>query len=109
MSISILVARRSALADLSTICVTIASRLVIARRRPSIATATVSFSASAQQCRQALGAAAAGVARLPLLEPGVRRRPARAYLATALGVRHRPPSRRLGACIYSPSVLVCQL
>ena len=47
MSISILVARRSALADLSTICVTIASRLVIVRRRPSIVMTTVSFSASA--------------------------------------------------------------
>jgi len=54
MSISILVARRSALADLSTICVTIASRLVL-RRRPSIVTTTVSFSASAQQRRPARG------------------------------------------------------
>src|SRR5271165_1960318 len=38
MSNSILVARKSALADLLTICVTIASRLVILRRLPSIVT-----------------------------------------------------------------------
>jgi hypothetical protein len=38
MSNSILVARRSALADLLTLWVTIASRLVILRRLPSIVT-----------------------------------------------------------------------
>ena len=38
MSISILVARKSALVDLLTIWVTIASRLVILRRLPSIVT-----------------------------------------------------------------------
>jgi hypothetical protein len=54
VSISILVARRSALADLSTIWVTIASRLVIVRRRPSIVTTTVSFSASASSAGRAL-------------------------------------------------------
>ena len=54
MSISILVARRSALADLSTICVTIASRLVIVRRCPSIVTTTVSFSASASNAGRLL-------------------------------------------------------
>src|SRR3984893_15688675 len=54
ISISILVARRSALAGLSTICVTIASRLVIVRRRPSIVTTTVSFSASASSAGRLL-------------------------------------------------------
>ena len=40
--------------DLSTICVTIASRLVIVRRRPSIVTTTVSFSASASNAGRLL-------------------------------------------------------
>ena len=54
MSISILVARRSADADLSTIWLTIASRLVSLRRSPSIVTTTVSFSASANSAGRLL-------------------------------------------------------
>jgi hypothetical protein len=45
-----------------------------------------------QQCRQALGAAAAGVAGLPLLEAGAQRRPARAHLVAALAVRQQGTS-----------------
>ena len=43
-----------ALADLSTICATIASRLVILRRRPSIVTTIVSFSALASSAGRLL-------------------------------------------------------
>ena len=68
------------LADLSTICVTIALRLEILRLRPSVVTLTVSLSASAT--------AVAGPA---LLEAGVQR-PARAHLVIAPAVRHAPPS-----------------
>src|SRR6267378_5773826 len=94
--------------DLSTICVTIASRLVILRRRPSIITDDRLVQRIGQQCRQAPGAAAAGVAGLLLLEAGVQRRLARAHRVIALAVRHAPPPLRLGACIYSPYVLICQ-
>ena len=46
MSISILVALRSASADLSTSWATIASRLLIRRGRPSLSTVTGSFNAA---------------------------------------------------------------
>ena len=81
MSNSSLVARRSALADLSTICVTIALRLVTLRRRPSNRHDDRFVQRIGQQRRQALGAAAAGVARLPLLEEGAQRRPPRTPLS----------------------------
>jgi hypothetical protein len=88
VDITILVARRSALADLSTICVTIASRLVSLRRPPSVDRHDDPLvQRIGQQCRKALGVAAAGVAGLPLLEAGVQRRPA------------RPPGNR---CRYPP-------
>jgi hypothetical protein len=93
MSISILVARRSALADLSNICVTIASRLVILRRYPSVDRHKGSLVPRVcQERRQALGAAAAAVAGLALLEAGVQRRPARTHVVIAPAVRHAPPS-----------------
>ena len=99
----------SALADLSTICVTI-----VLRRDPAALSVDRHddrlVQRVGQRCQQALGAAAAGVAGLPLLEAGVQRRPARAHLVTALAVRHRAaPPCRFGACICSQHVLVCQL
>ena len=92
ISISILVARRSALADLSITCVTIASRLVILRRRPSIVTRVRSFRASAKSAGRLLALRPPGLPDWPFLETGVQRRPARTHLVIAPAVRHAPPS-----------------
>ena len=68
MSISILVARKSALADLSTIWVMIASRLVILRRRPLVVTWTVSSSAAASSAGRVLALRPPGLPDWPFLK-----------------------------------------
>ena len=108
VDITLLVARRSALADLSTICVTIASRLVSLRRRPSIVTTTVSFSASASNAGRLLTLRPPGLPGCPFWKRVCSGgRPA--HLVTAVAVRHRSPPRYFGACIYSAYVLICQI
>jgi hypothetical protein len=92
-----MVARRSAFADSSTLCVTIDSRLAIVRRRPSIVTTTVSFSASANRRGRLYAQGPTGVAKPPLLKSGAQRGPTRAHLVTALAVRHRAPALRIGS------------
>ena len=60
VSISILVARKSAPADLLTSCLATASRLVISRRSPSMVTTTFSLSASISMPAGFSGAVRAG-------------------------------------------------
>jgi hypothetical protein len=88
MSTSILIARRSAAADLLTSCVTTASRSVISallavdrRRHPLVERLD-------QQCGQIFRARSARVAGLALLEAGVHRRLAAAHRIIALVLGH---------------------
>jgi hypothetical protein len=88
MSTSILVARRSAAADLLTSCVTAASRLVIPRWSPSIVRRHRLVERLDQQRRQVFRVPSARVAGLPFLETGVHGRFAAADRVIVLVVRH---------------------
>ncbi len=97
MSISILVALRSASADLSTSWATIASRLLIRRRRPSLSTVTGSFNAASNSAGRSFLRGPA------LAEAGVQRRLAAADPVFALLLRHDPSAglsrRQAGAYV----------
>ena len=85
ISISILVARSSAEADLLTSCVITASRLVTCLRLPSTVAVTFSFSAAASSAARSFLADRAGC-RIALFEAGVQRRLAVSRRVLALGL-----------------------